>query len=377
MSRQVSEWWNKLKPETQRRHIKRHPNGKYARWVKSGDLTLKKLRNQSDEDYEKEREGLVEKATGPAPDINGGATDDVDEGDEPSSDAPPTPPTPPTPADQNQIRDASNSYRRSLPQKFKGAFSAFVRSWNGEPLGQPASTQDLDRAAAQGPNAVVDTLRPRDDQARTTLQRTVKALMPLAKIAALGTLGLAGAAVTGSTLPLMLVSYYINHTLSVSESSSGANDAEVNEDKDVDTLVNSFMQYVNELQEHRQRLTSAPASEQTVSESAALTVRLRPCPVAAYRIEQGAQTYRYVIVVCGKIRGTIQYDKALGDPDTEANGWYTVLFHGFNANAFPTQQQAGYQDPYTKVTAKGLRLVNPARMPLDFCLRWARQNIRR
>ena len=169
MSRQVSEWWNRLKPETQRAHIKRHPNGKYARWVKAGELTLKKLRNQSDEDFDKEREQLVEKARGPVPDINGGqdapdtesdtAGPETDEEDAPAE---------PSPASQEQIQAAAGSYKRSLPSRFKSACSAFVRSWNGAPMGSPASTQDLDAASATGdPRRVADAFNPRDEHART------------------------------------------------------------------------------------------------------------------------------------------------------------------------------------------------------------------
>ena len=367
MSRQVSEWWNKLRPETQRRHIKRHPNGKYARWVKAGELTLKKLRNQSDEDFDKEREQLVEKARGPVPDINGGqdAPDTESDTAGPETDEEDAPE--PSPASQGQIQDAAGSYQRSLPSRFKSACSAFVRSWNGAPLGSQASTQDLDAASATGdPRRVADAFNPRDEHARTTLRRTVKALMPLAKIAALGTLGVAGAALTGNTLPLMLVSYFINNTLDAA-SHSGEQDGAVNEAQDLDTLVNSFMQYCNQLQEQRTQQAS----------TSSVSVRLKPCPVAKYKIAAGQQTYRYVLVVGDEIRGIVQHDKAMGDPDPSANSWYTVLFHGFNENAFPSVKPMNTVNPYTKVTDKGLRLVNPARMPLEFCLRWARQNIRR
>ena len=71
------------------------------------------------------------------------------------------------------------------------------------------------------------------------------------------------------------------------------------------------------------------------------------------------------------------WDKKYGAPNKEGNGWFAVLFDGFNENSFQSEFSPDNLEPYTTIRKGDVILVNPARMPFEYARQWAISQIRR
>lgn len=410
LSESASSWWESRSPEKQRAHIKRHPNGKYAKMVKNHSLALKPLTNASKRkrlslrDAEGQVEGQQgdqgadvdeseeeeESDDGELPDEEEGQTSGADaEGDEnaegetePASEKkdadfddakPDTPPPPPMPPRQ----DLTNSYRKALPERLKDGVRAFFAALDGG--ASPGTRADLsnsteDMARGNIP-AVVKKMKPKSKEDADSLVNTIKATMPLAKMAALTVLGIGAAAAGASVLPALLACYYVNRSLSIESLSRSAVYSSLSGSDECDRLVNSFMDWAEGLD--KDEINKAMQSSEFVSTSSGLDVKVRRCPIDFYKGLDEDVGRRYLLVVGRQIRGFVMWDKKYGAPNKEANGWYSVLFDGFNENAYRSGRDAETLEPYTEIHRNDLVLVNPARMPYEFAKQWAISVLRR
>lgn len=389
MSASASAWWDRLSPERQRAHIKRHPRGKYAVGVRKHAIKLKPIQRKGSkkavldvgggkaaqgefppdggdnpdddagEDDESENEDGTDEDATDEPKADDETSDDAEEDSKPD-DQQPTPPTPPR-------ADLAESYRASLPEALKTGVRAFFGALaGGQRLGQHADLGGIRDAAANGDiPAIVRRMNPPDNRSAGILRKTMKALMPLAKVAAITTLGVTATMATGGMVPAMLAAYYINRHLdtdSVSRTASISSDT----GDECDKLVNSFMDWVESLD--AEKISSASSAD--------TKFEVRMCPTQAY-IEDPAKRGRYIIVCGNSIRGVIQWDRKYGDPDLQANGWNAVLMHGFNESSWQSGRDKSNLEPYTTIFRNDVVLVNPARMPFEFARNWALSVLRR
>lgn len=372
-------------------HIQRHPNGKYAKAVKTKKLALKPLVKRKPFSPTDQAEGDVEKNP-PQPGNEEGGGDNFDDlpdgeaedgkGDtkdgEPESEEKPDAledkgnelrPDSPTPPRAHM----AERYRQSLPDRLKRGVSAFFAALDGkEPLGEHADTPALSDAVRQGgAHGGVRAMNPKNKQAAHTMADTIKALTPIAKIAAITVLGVTGAVVSGGTLPALLGVFFVNRQLAMS-SMSGDNYRSLSGDE-CDRLVHSFMDWVETLDADAIRNSVSMSS---ISGDQEAVVKVRRCPMQMYK-PNPEECSRYVLVVGRTIRGYIQWDNKYGVADKAANGWFSVLIDGFNENAFRTGRNAATLEPYTTVRKNEIVLVNPARMPFEFAKQWAIATLRR
>ena len=380
MSASALTWWERLSPERQRAHIKRHPRGKYAKNVKNHTLKLKPLQkkgsrpaildiadagnpdaedqlpnDEGDEGAEPEDEGAEPEDEGAEPEDEGAEPED--EGNASNQ------PTPPPPR-----ADMADSYRSSLPDALKAGVRAFFGALSGgQRLGSHADLRGIRDAAASGDIAnIVRRMNPPDRQSAGTLHKTMRALMPLAKIAAITTLGMGATLATGGMVPALLAAYYINRHLDSESTSADRMRSQSSEGDECDKLVNSFMDWVESLDAGR--ITSASSDAQKFV--------VRMCPTQAY-IEDPSERGRYVIVCGNSIRGVIQWDRKYGKPDLQANGWNAVLMHGFNESSWQSGRDKETLEPFTTIFKNDVVLVNPARMPFEYARSWALSVLRR
>ena len=376
-------WWERLSPERQRAHIKRHPRGKYAKNVKNHTLKLKPLQkkgsrpaildiadagNPDAEDQLPNDEGAEDEGEGEGAEDEGegeGAEpEDEGEGAEPEDGGnAPNQPTPPPPR-----ADMADSYRSSLPDALKAGVRAFFGALSGgQRLGSHADLGGIRDAAASGDIAnIVRRMNPPDRQSAGTLHKTMRALMPLAKIAAITTLGMGATVATGGMVPALLAAYYINRHLDSESNSADRMRSQSSEGDECDKLVNSFMDWVESLDAGRIASASSDAQKFVV----------RMCPTQAY-IEDPSERGRYVIVCGNSIRGVIQWDRKYGKPDLQANGWNAVLMHGFNESSWQSGRDKETLEPFTTIFKNDVVLVNPARMPFEYARSWALSVLRR
>lgn len=411
LSESASSWWESRSPEKQRAHIKRHPKGKYAKMVKNHSLALKPLTNaskrkrislrgpdgqvddqqveqgadvdESEEEEEsddgempEEEEGQTSGADAEGDGDEEGETDaepekkDADFADPPKPQSPPPPPLPPRP-------DLTNSYRKALPARLKDGVRAFFAALDGG--ASPGTRADLSdsREDMERGNlpAVVKKMKPKSKEDADTLVNTIKATMPLAKMAALTVLGIGAAAAGASVLPALLACYYVNRSLSIESLSRSAVYSSLSGGDECDRLVNSFMDWAEGLD--KDEIQEAMQSSEFVSTSSGLEVKVRRCPLDFYRGLDEDVGRRYLLVVGRQIRGFVMWDKKYGAPNKEANGWYSVLVDGFNENAYRSGRNAETLEPYTAIHRNDLVLVNPSRMPYDFAKQWAISVLRR
>lgn len=397
LSESASSWWESRSPEKQRAHIKRHPKGKYAKMVKNHSLALKPLTNAS----KRKRIGLRDEQAGQVDDqsVDSGAdqdeeepeaeAEDGEEQDDSREDAdfddseadqeeqrplpPALPPTPPPPPRQDMV----NSYRRALPSRLKDGVRAFFAALDGGASpGTRAdltdSTEDIQRGNFP---EVVKKMKPKSKEDASNLVNTIKATVPIAKIAALTILGVGGAMAGASVLPALLACYFVNKSLSLESLSRSAVYSSLSGGDECDRLVNSFMDWAEGLD--KDTIQQAITQSEFVSTSSGLEVKVRRCPLDYYRGLEEDVGRRYLLVVGRQVRGFVMWDKKYGVPDKGANGWYSVLVDGFNENAYHSGRNAETLEPYTEIHNGDLVLVNPARMPYDFAKQWAISVLRR
>lgn len=268
----------------------------------------------------------------------------------------------------------ADTYRKSLPERLKNGVGAFFAALDGgKPLGQHVDTVDLaDAVRKGGVDAAVRKLNPPNKQAAHTMRDTIKALTPLAKIAAITVLGVAGAVASGGALPAVLGVFFVNRQLAM-DSMSGDNYRSLSGDE-CDRLVHSFMDWVEGLDAEGMR--NSVSRLVSTSGSGEVVVKVRRCPMQMYK-QDPEECTRYVLVVGRTIRGYVQWDTQYGAADKSANGWFSVLIDGFNENAFRTGRNAETLEPYTTVRKNEVVLVNPARMPFEFARQWAIATLRR
>lgn len=261
-------------------------------------------------------------------------------------------------------------YRGSLSHALKSGVRAFFGALDsGQHLGTHANLQGIRQAAQSGDiDRIVQKLNPPDDNARGTLHKTIKALMPLAKLAAVTTLGVTATVATGTMIPALLAAYYVNRHLDMGSMSSDRLRSMSSSDE-CDRLVNSFMDWVEGL--NANKIASASACLSTSAD-----YDIKACPVQA--LYGSGDTKRYVVTSKdGKLRGIIQWDKKYGAPNTEANGWNVILMDGFNESSWQSGRDSTNLEPYTTVFRGDVVLVNPARMPFSFARDWAIAALRR
>ena len=385
MSASALTWWERLSPERQRAHIKRHPRGKYAKNVKNHTLKLKPLQKKGskkatlnvggsggnpptppndgpDDDDPVDDETDGEETDGEETDgeeTDGEETDDEENSAEQNSGTPPAPPIPPR-------ADLADSYRASLPEALKTGVRAFFGALaGGQRLGSHANLSGIRDAAASGDiDNIVRRMNPPNRQSASTLHKTIKAVLPLAKLAAITTLGLGATIATGGMAPALLAAYFVNRHLTM-ESESRVQSTSADGDE-CDQLVNSFMDWVESLD----------AAKIASSSSDTPKFEVRMCPTQAY-IEDPVKRGRYIIVSGNSIRGVIQWDRKYGDPDLSANGWNAVLMHGFNESSWQSGRDKNNLEPFTTIFRNDVVLVNPARMPFEYARDWALSVLRR
>lgn len=377
-----------MSPIKQRAHIDRYPNGKYAKNVKKGIIKLKPLDKKTEdlreraengdkkaqEAYEELKDKALEEPVGEeaAP-----ATEDApnaqDENDANGDAQPPAPPTPPAPAPVPPRSDLVGSYRKSLPHRLAEGVTAFFAALDGgHHMGARASGDSIVGALRRGRDPV-DEMRPPNRDSADTLRATMRAVTPLAKIAAVTVLGLAASTITGGFFPAMLAAFFVNRTLDASSLSRSAAYTSLSGSDSVDRLVNTFMDWAENLDADQIR----KAAENNMSVSASgIQVRTQRCPVELYR-SQSDEPRRYILTVEDRIRGVLMWDKKYGAPNKEGNGWFAVLFDGFNENSFQSEFSPDNLEPYTTIRKGDVILVNPARMPFEYARQWAISQIRR
>ena len=377
-----------MSPIKQRAHIERYPNGKYAKNVKKGIIELKPLDKKTEdlreraekgdkkaqEAYEELKDKALEEPVGeeeaPATEDAPNAQDEnADTGERPAP-TPPAPPAPPTPPARSDLVD---SYRKSLPHRLAEGVAAFFAALDGgHHMGARASGDSIVDALRSGRDPI-DEMRPPNRGSADTLRATMRAVTPLAKIAAITVLGLAASTITGGFFPAMLAAFFVNRTLDASSLSRSAAYTSLSGSDSVDRLVNTFMDWAESLDADQIR----KASENNMSVSASgIQVRTRRCPVELYR-SQSDEPRRYILTVENRIRGVLMWDKKYGAPNKEGNGWFAVLFDGFNENSFQSEFSPDNLEPYTTIRKGDVILVNPARMPFEYARQWAISQIRR
>lgn len=377
-----------MSPIKQRAHIDRYPNGKYAKNVKKGIIKLKPLDKKTEdlreraekgdkkakEAYEELKDKALEEPVGeeaaPATEDAPNAQDENDaDGERPA----PTPPTPPAPPATPARSDLVGGYRKSLPHRLAEGVTAFFAALDGgHHMGARASGDSIVGALRSGRDPV-DEMRPPNRDSADTLRATMRAVTPLAKIAAVTVLGLAASTITGGFFPAMLAAFFVNRTLDVSSLSRSAAYTSLSGSDSVDRLVNTFMDWAESLDADQIR----KAAENNMSVSASgIQVRTQRCPVELYR-SQSDEPRRYILTVENRIRGVLMWDKKYGAPNKEGNGWFAVLFDGFNENSFQSEFSPDNLEPYTTIRKGDVILVNPARMPFEYARQWAISQIRR
>lgn len=409
LSESASSWWDSRSPEKQRAHIKRHPNGKYAKMVKNRQLALKPL-NKNATKKVKKRGASPTPPTTPAggnggddegADDEGGGEEDDEGGDEDESekvvadedesekdseddkkdaDFADEPAGLPAPRQTRPIPPRSamaDSYRSSLPDALKAGIRSFFSALDSGR--SPGTRADLSTAREEMNRgdvpAVVKKMKPKSREDESTLTSAIKATLPLAKVVAYGLIGVGAAAAGAGAIPAILACFFINSTLNSDSLSRSAAYASLSGDE-CDRLVNSFMDWAEGL-DLDTIAESANQREFTSTSSTGVEVKIRRCPLDYYRGLEEAVGRRYLLVVGRKIRGFLMWDKKYGTPNKEANGWYSVLVDGFNENAYRTDRDAATLEPYTAIHNNDIVLVNPARMPFDFAKQWAVSVLRR
>lgn len=377
-----------MSPIKQRAHIDRYPNGKYAKNVKKGIIKLKPLDKKTEdlreraekgdkkaqEAYEELKDKALEEPVGEeeapaAEDAPNAQDENADTGERPAP-TPPAPPAPPTPPARS---DLVAGYRKSLPHRLAEGVAAFFAALDGgHHMGARASGDSIVGALRSGRDPV-DEMRPPNRGSADTLRATMRAVTPLAKIAAVTVLGLAASTITGGFFPAMLAAFFVNRTLDASSLSRSAAYTSLSGSDSVDRLVNTFMDWAESLDADQIR----KAAENNMSVSASgIQVRTRRCPVELYR-SQSDEPRRYILTVENRIRGVLMWDKKYGAPNKEGNGWFAVLFDGFNENSFQSEFSPDNLEPYTTIRKGDVILVNPARMPFEYARQWAISQIRR
>lgn len=377
-----------MSPIKQRAHIERYPNGKYAKNVKKGIIELKPLDKKTEDLRERAEQGdkkaqeayeeLKDKALEePVGEEAAPATEDApkeqDENDDTGERPAPTPPAPPAPPTPPARSDLVAGYRKSLPHRLAEGVTAFFAALDGgHHMGARASGDSIVGALRSGRDPV-DEMRPPNSGSADTLRATMRAVTPLAKIAAITVLGLAASTITGGFFPAMLAAFFVNRTLDASSLSRSATYTSLSGSDSVDRLVNTFMDWAESLDADQIR----KASENNMSVSTSgIQVRTRRCPVELYR-SQSDEPRRYILTVENRIRGVLMWDKKYGAPNKEGNGWFAVLFDGFNENSFQSEFSPDNLEPYTTIRKGDVILVNPARMPFEYARQWAISQIRR
>lgn len=384
LSASATNWWDSRSPEKQRAHIKRHPNGRYAKAVRGHKLALKPLNNQAS----RKRIGLRgepapaqgagnaggdDQETGegaPEEEEEGGAEDGTDDGEKEQKPEPK-----PEPAPEVDREDVTSSYRRALPQRLKDGVKAFFAALDDDrPIGTRADLSDSAENLRKGDvRKVVKKMKPKTEDDAKALYHTIKAVMPLAKIVALAALGVVGAA--SPVLPALLACYYVNRTLSIESLSRSAAYRSLSGGDECDRLVNSFMDWAEGLD--KDTIQQAAQASEFTSTSSGLDIQVRRCPLDYYRGLDEECGRRYLLVVGRKVRGFVKWDKKYGTPNKESNGWFSVLVDGFNENAYRSDRDDASLEPYTAIHNNDLVLVNPARMPYEFAKQWAMSVLRR
>lgn len=377
-----------MSPIKQRAHIDRYPNGKYAKNVKKGIIKLKPLDKktedlreraekgdkQAQEAYEELKDKALEEPVGeeaaPATEDAPNTQDENDDSGERPAPSPPATPAPPTPPARSDLVD---SYRKSLPHRLAEGVAAFFAALDGgHHMGARASGDSIVGALRSGRDPI-DEMRPPNRGSADTLRATMRAVTPLAKIAAVTVLGVAASTITGGFFPAMLAAFFVNRTLDASSLSRSAAYTSLSGSDSVDRLVNTFMDWAENLDADQIR----KAAENNMSVSASgIQVRTQRCPVELYR-SQSDEPRRYILTVENRIRGVIMWDKKYGAPNKEGNGWFAVLFDGFNENSFQSEFSPDNLEPYTTIRKGDVILVNPARMPFEYARQWAISQIRR
>ena len=387
LSQSANEWWERISPEKQRAHIKRHPNGKYAKNVKNGSLALKALTNAKPRIRLRGGVNKADPANGQTPDVDDSEQDEDEEPeeepegqeDEPEDepeDEDPAPKPKPKPKPIPAREELADSYRKALPSRLKDGVKAFFAALDGkEPLGTRADLSDASDELNNGDiPALVRKMKPKNKQAASKLSSAIKATMPLAKIAAYGVLGL-GAAVAGAgALPAILAVFFINSTLDIESLSRSDAYKSVSGADECDRLVNTFMDWVEGLDN---TAIANAASEFTSTSSTGLEIKIRRCPLDFYRGLDEAVGRRYILVVGRSIRGYLMWDKKYGAVDKDGNGWYCVLVDGFNESSYRSERDPATLEPYTTTHKNDVVLVNPTRMPFEYAKQWATSVLRR
>lgn len=406
LSVSASSWWESRSPEKQRAHIRRHPNGKYAKMVKNRQLALKPINKNADKKKQASRKptggnvgGNVGGDAGDGDGEDAGEEDseeedteeeaaDVDESEQDTEDTedtedadfPDEPAGLPAPRETRPIPPRSamaDSYRSSLPDALKAGIRSFFSALDSGR--SPGTRADLSTAREEMNRgdvpAVVKKMKPKSREDESTLTSAIKATLPLAKVVAYGLIGVGAAAAGAGAIPAILACFFINSTLNSDSLSRSAAYASLSGDE-CDRLVNSFMDWAEGL-DLDTIAESANKREFTSTSSTGIEVKIRRCPLDYYRGIEEAVGRRYLLVVGRKIRGFLMWDKKYGTPNKEANGWYSVLVDGFNENAYRTDRDATTLEPYTAIHNNDIVLVNPARMPFDFAKQWAVSVLRR
>lgn len=377
-----------MSPIKQRAHIDRYPNGKYAKNVKRGIIKLKPLDKKTEDlreraekgdkkaqqAYEEMKDKALEEPVGEEQEEAGAPADDAEspkeQDDNDDSGAQPAPPAPPAPPARSDLVD---SYRKSLPHRLAEGVAAFFAALDGgHHMGARASGSSLVDALRNGRDPV-NEMRPPNRGSADTLRAAMRAVTPLAKIAAVTVLGVAATTATGGFFPAMLAAFFVNRTLDASSLSRSAAYTSLSGSDSVDRLVNTFMDWVESLDADQIR----KAAENNMSVSASgINVRTQRCPVELYR-SQSDEPRRYILTVDNRIRGVVMWDKKYGAPNKDGNGWFAVLFDGFNENSFQSEFSPDNLEPYTTIRKGDVILVNPARMPFEYARQWAISQIRR
>ncbi len=406
LSESASSWWDSRSPEKQRAHIKRHPNGKYAKMVKNRQLALKPLNknatskkakfrtpvggsnvdrnvggdegeDDAEEDEEAENEDENEDAA--APDVDDSEKEPAEEEEKKDADFADEPAGLPAPRETRPIPPRSamaDSYRSSLPDALKAGLRAFFGTLDsGRSPGTRADLRDAREEINRGDiPAVVKKMKPKSGEDERTLTSAIKATLPIAKVAAYGLIGVGAAMAGAGAIPAILACFFINSTLNAESMSRSAVYASLSGDE-CDRLVETFMDWAEGL--NLDEIRKSADSEFTSTSSTGVEVKIRRCPLDYYRGLEEACGRRYLLVVGRKIRGFLMWDKKYGTPNKEANGWYSVLVDGFNENAYRTDRDSATLEPYTAIHKNDIVLVNPARMPYEFAKQWAVSVLRR
>jgi hypothetical protein len=134
-------------------------------------------------------------------------------------------------------------YRKSLPHRLAEGVAAFFAALDGgHHMGARASGDSIVDALRSGRDPV-DEMRPPNRGSADTLRATMRAVTPLAKIAAITVLGLAASTITGGFFPAMLAAFFVNRTLDASSLSRSAAYTSLSGSDSVDRLVNTFMDW--------------------------------------------------------------------------------------------------------------------------------------